>query len=118
MHIGTLLCGVSENNPVFSEWMPRRADNAVFTAELIHTTNAELTVRVLEKNSEDTGSGTVKGTLVAQVSTPGLTSATFTGLKELIRFEIDVTSEATGVAGVLYRFLPATWFDTARAGAP
>jgi hypothetical protein len=118
MHLGRLLCGDQGAVRVRTDWMARGADNAVMTVELIQAIAADLSVVVVHKNAEETGPGTSAGTLVALTSTLGLHSQTFTGLKDLVCFEVEVEENAGGsMGGVLYRFLPSTWFDTA-AGAP
>jgi hypothetical protein len=116
MHLGRLVCGSQDGERVRTDWAPRGADNAVMTVELIAAIAAELSVTVFHKNTEETGPGTSAGALVTTIATPGLYSQTFTGLKELVCFEVLVQQDSGGsIGGVLYRFLPSTWFDTARA---
>jgi hypothetical protein len=94
----------------------RGSDNAVMTVELIHALNAELRVVVVHKSKDETGPGTAAGTLMGPTDTVGLHSQTFTALKELVCFELEVEENVGDkIGGVLYRFLPSTWFDTAIA---
>ncbi len=117
MHIGELLCASPDPAAiVFTEWMPRQADNAVFTVDLIDAVLAQLTVKVFHKNAEETGSGSLAGTIVTADRTAGLKVVTVSGLKEMVRYQVEVVgSDANQLGGLLYRFLPATWFNTARA---
>lgn len=100
------------SNVYYTPWFPRGADNAVFALELIKNTLASFAVNVRTKNREDEGSapGSSAGTFT-QLSGNFL-QVNCTGLKELVRFEITTRGGAAG-DGVIYRFLPPTWYDTA-----
>lgn len=97
----------------FTPWFPKGADNGVFTLEKVQEIpSAALGVKVFTKNREDEGSS--PGT---EVGTFGSLSGAFhevacTGLKELVRFKLTVTASQAG-QGVIFRFLPPTWYDTA-----
>lgn len=121
MHLGRLLCGPTEQaSRVRTDWTARAADNAVMTVELIHAIDADISVVVMHKNANATGPGTSAGASAGPSGTPGLHSHMSIGLEELVCFEVEVQEDAGRAMGpVLYRFLPATWFDMARAaGAP
>lgn len=119
MHIGRqLLTPDSSSRSVFSEWMPRGGDSAVFPSELITVFAADFTVEVYHKNSEETGSGSLVGTIVSGQTAVGQSRATIGSLKELVRYRVTVTGAGTGTAStgaVLYRMLAPTWFDKAMA---
>lgn len=115
MHIGRVLIVDSETDTVlFTDWMPRQGDHAVFTTELITAIGADFAVEVYHKNSEDSGPGAAVGSLVAATTTLGLHEKQFSGLKELVRYRITVSATAGNMGGVIYRFLQVTWFDKAR----
>lgn len=115
MHLGRQLLAHSEGESmsVFTDWMPRGGDRAVFTAELITVIGATMTVTVFHKNSEETGPGTSAGPVVSSTSTLGLHPAEIGPLKEMVRYEITVTS-SSGLGAILYRMHSPTWFDVAR----
>ena len=133
MQLGeTLLAGTS----LFTEWLDREADNAIFTYEAIYVFgSAVLDVEVYTKNSEDTGPGT-KITAITKTTSGRFTKLKITGnnLKEMLRFKIVVTGDPIGgqllaptpctdaeeldisilaVSYAVYRFLETTWFDKA-----
>lgn len=114
MYIGdTVIAGEGDTVDIFTDWMPRRGDNAVFTCEVLAVTTATVTFTVYEKNGEETGAGTSAGTIVSGTSTLGLHSATISPLKEMVRYMISVTGDgATGA--VMFRLHNVTWFNTAR----
>jgi len=96
-------------------WFPKGADNGVFTMEKPQDTIAgtAVQVKVYTKNREDEGSkpwATV-GTFTA-VSGTSFLEVNCSQLKDLVRFEITFTANAVG-QGLIYRFLPPTWYDTA-----
>lgn len=116
MHIGTSLMamGSTSAKTYYTPWFPRGAENAVFTYELIQAlpVGGTFAVTALHKNREDQGAeGT---TLVAsgsfsQIGSSGLYHGVGTGIKELVRFKLVVTPAGTG-DGLVYRFLPPTWY--------
>lgn len=115
MHIGRVLIVDSDEDTVlFTDWMPRQGDHAVFTAELITAIGADFAVDVYHKNSEDSGPGAVLGALVGATTTLGLHKKQFSGLKELVRYRITVSATADKMGGIIYRFLQVAWFDKAR----
>ena len=67
---------------------------------------------VFTKNREDEGSA--PGSAVGAFTTlsGAFLEANCTGLKDLVRFAITFEAGAAG-EGVIYRFLPPTWYDTA-----
>lgn len=99
----------------YSDWMPSGADNAIFLMEVIYSDlGTSLTASVLTKAHESAGTeGTSAGSFSA-LSTTGLWRATSTGLKDLVRFKIEVPTieeEGTG-STALIRFVPTTWYPT------
>jgi hypothetical protein len=117
MHLGRQLLARpnAEEVSVFTDWIPRGGDRAVFTAELVTVIDAELTVEVFHKNGEETGPGTSAGTVVSSTSTLGLHPAEIGSLKEMVRYKITVAgTNASALGAILYRLHPPTWFDVAR----
>jgi hypothetical protein len=106
---------------VWSPWMPRGADNARFTFEIVYEINAyTFTFDVYQKNSDELvndGSVAVANASFSSVSVGATVfwSATGTGLEELIRYKITLTGGAgSGIpSGVCYRIHPPTWYNTA-----
>lgn len=103
---------------VLTDWMPRGADNAVFTVDLTVIVNCDVTVTVYHKNGEETGTGASAGAIVTGTYTAGLHSATKTSLMEMVRYRFEVViRDAKYPGGLMYRILPPTWFNTARVPA-
>lgn len=98
----------------YTPWFPKAADNAIFTMEKILDTisGTAVAVTVYTKNREDEGSA--PGSLVATFSTlsGNILEAKCTGLKDMVRFRITFTAASAG-QGLIYRFLPPTWYDMA-----
>ena len=108
MLLGTLLI---EGAKTFTSWMPRVADNAIFSYEVVQHYGAganPFVVKIFHKNMEDLGKGSDAS--ATWTATSNTHHATVTGLKELVRYQIDVI--AMEVGGV-YRIFDPTWFDTA-----
>lgn len=113
MHIGHTLLS---DTKVFSPWFPREADNAVFSYEQIKLTGDAFNVKVYHKNTEDTGDGSDTGVSFSQIGSTDIYSTTATGLKELIRFSVEVTGDWSGGSKfVVYRMLAPTWYNTIKA---
>lgn len=116
MHIGTSLMamGSTAARTYYTPWFPRGAENGVFTYEVIQALAGAGTfsVTALHKNREDQGAeGTslVASAAFSQIGTSGIYHGVATGIKELVRFKLVVTP--VGVSdGVVYRFLPPTWY--------
>lgn len=97
----------------YTPWFPKSADNGVFTLEkVLETIHGGITVTVYTKNREDEGSapGTAVGTFASLSA--AFHEVACSGLKDLVRFKITFTASAAG-QGVIFRFLPPTWYDTA-----
>ncbi len=107
---------------VYSPWFPRAGDLLRVVAECVAVSGGTLTIRVFGKNSDDTGDGTDinSGTTIV-LSSVGFSPATewaspsppTTGVKQLLRFQFTVSG--SGANWVLYRLLPAVWFDAVKA---
>ncbi|MBZ0150269.1 MAG: hypothetical protein K8J09_01965 [Planctomycetes bacterium] len=97
----------------YTPWFPRGAENAAFSLEKVADTigNGGVTFGVVTKNREDEGSGGTSAGSFSSVS-GGFYEATCTGLSELVRFTITFRATAVG-QGVIFRFLPPTWYDKA-----
>lgn len=103
---------------VYSPWFPRQADMLRVTAECVALNGATLAVSLYTKNEESTGDGLPVDAGVSIV----LSSATRStaewktvvmqeGVKQLLRFKYVVTG-STNNDWVLFRLLPAVWFDS------
>ena len=124
MHIGTLLMTLESGaKSYYTPWFPKGADNAHFTYEVIQKFLATggspgFTVTGYTKNREDAGSegdGADSFTFT-QIGSTSFYEAPATDLKQLVRFKITITpgTDVTVYAqGVVYRFLPPTWYDKA-----
>ena len=107
MFQGQLLIRGSSDTKVYSPWMPRGGDYLRATAEYI-AGNGDLTVSVYTKNKEETGDGTaVTGSI--SLTSAGRTTAEFTGLEELVRYEF--TAGGSTSQWFLFRMLGPVWFD-------
>ncbi len=120
MHIGQwLVTNNTKTVRVKSAWFPRGADNAVFTYEEIETVGSPtLTVKVFHRSIEETGSGAVatgEGSGWSSISGTGFKTRRYDALKEMVRFEFELTGTSASLDAMLYRVLAPTWFNTAVA---
>lgn len=112
---------------VFSPWFPRQADMLRVTAECVAVNGATITIKLFTKNRSDPGDGTQVdatggggGGTVITLSAVGRDTAEFQnvpaqeGVEELLRFQFDVTG-TDNTDWILYRLLPAVWFDAVQA---
>ena len=113
-----LLAGTTPplDGTTFTPWMPRLADNAIFTYEVVRfyktagpppPTFNPFDVKIFHKNSEDLGEGEDAG--ATWVQSDNIHRTTLTGLKELVRYRIHC--DTVDVGGV-YRILEPTWFNS------
>ncbi|MBK8099554.1 MAG: hypothetical protein IPK26_20790 [Planctomycetes bacterium] len=120
MHIGQwLVTAGAKTVKVRSPWFPRGADNAVFTYEEIETVGApSFGVSVFHRSVDDTGNGvaaTGEGSGWSAVSGSNFKYRRYNGLKEMVRFEFELSGETETMDAVLYRMLAPTWFDKVAA---
>jgi len=98
---------------VFTPWLPRQADNAIMTWELVQQIGGtELAVKLFSKNREDPGEGAEVGPSSWDddgVHT-GIRYSTFTGLREMVRFKVTASNDS---GACIFRLLSPTWFDDA-----
>ncbi|MBK8100157.1 MAG: hypothetical protein IPK26_23900 [Planctomycetes bacterium] len=123
MYIGTLVMApkgtAGTSTYYYTPWMPRQAQNAWFTYQLIQSLLASGGVFAIvpyHKNREDRGDeGTaVSGSFTEIVSGTGFYQMKCEGLKELVRFKIEVKVGGGGYPeGAVYRLLAAMWYDKA-----
>lgn len=106
---------------VFSPWFPRQADLLRVTAECVAVLGATITIELYTKKSEDTGDGDpvddgVSIVLDAQgrETAEWKTVAEEVGVEQLLRFRYEVTG-SEDYEWVLFRLLPAVWFDALAA---
>lgn len=108
----TLFKGIA----IYSDWMPRQADNAIFHAELVTVlSTGNLSIDVYHKDEDETGDGTSAGSF-ATMYAAGDASKAINGLKQLVRYKVSVDAEVpvgAPLQGVLYRIKEPTWSDTA-----
>jgi hypothetical protein len=78
----------------YSPWFPRRSDAATFFLEVMHRSrsNASMTVGIFHKNEEDADPGTSVSTF-SVASAVGVYKKAVTGLKEMIRFEFQGSTQ-------------------------
>jgi hypothetical protein len=99
---------------VYSPWMPRQGDNAVFIAEVVEINLATLQVRVFTKAHENAGSGSDADTGTSiSISSAGVSSDEWDGLKDLVRFEFTLDNLLNDdQEWVLFRMHEPIWFDS------
>ena len=92
---------------VRTPWMSRGADNAQIAFEVIDGgLSATASDNAVEhKNLEDAGEGAANDDFGASVGS-GVTSETFTALKELVRLKL-----TAGASRALVRVFAPTWFN-------
>lgn len=96
----------------YTPWFPRGADNGVFALEMLESTVGNgWTATVVHKNREDEGSAPATAGTFASLS-GNFYEVNCTGLKELLRYQIQVSSREIN-EGVVFRFLAPTWYSTA-----
>ena len=110
------LIAPSTNFKILGPWMSREGDNAVFAVDLISETlsagSFKINIRTKAADDAGDGGGAIAVIDIAHGDGPdryeGEVNAT---LKDLVRYEFEFTSAAVGT-WVLFRMLPATWFDS------
>jgi hypothetical protein len=109
---------------VFSPWFPRQADMLRVVAECVAINNATLEIDLYTKNAEDPGDGlpvdeSVSITLNAigrSTVAEWKTVVSEEGVQQLLRFRYKVTGgRPTPNEWILFRLLPAVWFDDVTA---
>ncbi len=105
---------------VFSPWFPRQADMLRVTAECVAVSGGAVEIQLYTKNTEDPGNGDPVDTgTVISLSSPGRSTVEWKtvvsqeGVQQLLRFRYVVTGTET-YHWILYRLLPAAWFDAVR----
>ena len=100
---------------VYSPWMRRSGDNAVFSVDVIAiSASTTLSVTVHTKKDDAAGDG---GTGIATItqSVTGRGSVECIGqMEDLVRYKFAVTG-SNPTDFVLFRMLEAKWFDTVKA---
>lgn len=111
MNIGTFL---GYGSTILTPWMRRQADYGIFPFEVVDNPDgASVVIDLVQKNSEDYGSGTGTGTTLSITS--GVDEYVSSSLKEMVRFSISVgppEASPTGT-GVIFRMLDPTWYNQA-----
>jgi len=117
MILGQEFIAIDVDRTFFTSWFPRGADNAVFTLEVIHSNlTGTLVVTAYTKDSEDPGSSPTSAGTFSQLGGTDLWTLSATSLQQLVRFKVTVPAGNEGgiAESVVLRFLPPTWFATAR----
>lgn len=107
---------------LYSPWLPRGGDNAVFTVEIVSdsgltgTGQSALYFWPFHKNTNDVGDGSaVSAVTPTALSTVGFHSlGLFENIKELVRFKIQFDA-GSFMSSMEYRMLAPTWFKTVSA---
>jgi hypothetical protein len=109
---------------VFSPWFPRRADMLRVVAECIALSDCAITIRLYTKDAETAGDGDpVDAAVALTMNSVGRSSvAEWTtsigepGVLQLLRFQYEVTGDnGDPNEWILFRLLPAVWFDAIKA---
>ena len=108
---------------VFSPWVEREGDSVRIALDLVSKAgNAQIAVTLHTKETDDAGDGNDSGGAgIAATGTVGQSIAAFSTagpspsvtLNDLVRYKFVVTG--TSDAWVLFRMLPAVWFDSVEA---
>ena len=119
-----ILIAGSSSYSIYSPWFSRGGDNLRASAQIL-VGDANISVHVFTKNSEDVGNGMdVNSNVELSLTTPGstvvtaewgpnTTSGSAGGLEELVRYKYTVTG--TAGTSALFRMLSPVWFDTINA---
>jgi hypothetical protein len=106
---------------VLSPWFPRQADMLRVTAECSARNGATLTIKLYTKSIEETGDGanvdestSIVLNSVARSTAEWKTVDGEEGVQQLLRFRYEVTGTAVS-DWILFRLLPAVWFDAVKA---
>lgn len=106
---------------VFSPWMSRQADNAIFSLEAVAVGLAEGSgivtgAGIYHKNRDETGPGALYnvGGVTLRLTGVGTDTEVFTGLKELVRYGFYCAGDASDIYSLI-RVLPPVWFDDVKA---
>ena len=112
-----LICAANGGTTILTPWMPRFADNARLTYEVVATIGTpQFTVEVREKNREDVvrdGAALSLSWTDTVVGNTTFWTVTASNLKELVRFAITLEASDVGLEGVFFRLFEPTWFNTA-----
>lgn len=103
---------IFKGDSVFSPWMARGGDNAIFTADVagLDGVDSWLEVTAFTKNTEDPGDGTALVTGIKGDSI-GRTNVEYLGLKELVRYQFQVNERSGDGSRSLFRMLTPVWFN-------
>jgi hypothetical protein len=113
-----------DSTTVYSPWFPRQADMLRVVAECVAINNATIVIDLYTKNSEDPGDGNpVDEDVSITMSGVGRSAATEwktvvdeKGVQQLLRFRYEVTGNGGHpTEWILFRLLPAVWFDAVSA---
>ena len=115
--VAEVVSSVARQTVIYSPWFRRQGNNVSSTLEVIAIsgTDVKLTVDLLEKNSEDTGQGSVNSASGTNYrSTAGVTSFRNPDCKQLVRYRATLgtsTAEPSGTYTMyaVFRVLSPAW---------
>lgn len=112
---------LNKGSAVYSPWMERGGDYVRVSAELIDLGGSgTLKVQVFTKNKEDAGNGSdVDASTFITIASAGRDTVewgpgTGSGLKELVRYRISESNNASG-DWIMFRMLTPVWFNAVDA---
>jgi len=95
--------------------MSRQGDNVIAVADLIEIDKfVTFSVSLVDKNTEDSGDGTVVTGGTLSSTKAGRIIKSYSGLKEMVRYKITALQDSPG-DGLLFRMLEPVWYDTVNA---
>lgn len=111
MNIGHFL---GYGSTVFTPWIRRQTDRAVFTIEVVdNPASLNVSFTLYEKDTDEYGAGSARGDTWS--ISGGYHYVDAAALKQLVRVRlvVDPPSEEPLGSGIVYRILETTWYDAA-----
>jgi hypothetical protein len=106
---------------VYGPWMPRGGDGITMAIDVVtdNFSSGDITVDLVTKKSEEAGNGTAISGQTLTGTTGAVTEKTVAPnatqyLEDLVRYKFTVPA-ATAGNFVIFRMLPASWFDAVKA---
>lgn len=108
--------GEGDSFGVSTVWIPRGGDHLRQAVESVANSESQLTIELWHKNRDEAGNGTLySGPSIYFSDNTGIETAEWTGLKELIRFQLTLSplgESSTRGGWILFRFLQPVWFES------
>lgn len=105
---------IPASTAIFGPWMPRGADNGIFTYESIGVDESNFTVKIFHKNREEGGYGeeaTPSSSWTEIGTDTDIVEGSFKSLKELVRVRV----QNTDTEARAWRAIGWTWYNTPNA---